>query len=419
MTDAIVIGAGAAGLMAARELAHAGRTVRVLEAGSRIGGRIFTVHDPLSGMPIELGAEFVHGDAPETTRLLDAARLATVHVDNRHHRSVKGRITLLDRAWTRMSLVFQHLDARRKTDRSFQEFRDERPGGQRLRQERGFARGFVEGFAGADTTLISEKSLAEQGDPTEGARSARRIARGYGALLEFMVQDITGSIRLNSAAQRIEMMHDGVRVVDRNGGEHRARALIIAVPLTALQDDSLVIEPDPAVMRKAAHQLVMGHALRVGVVVRQRFWEDKVDDLSYLHTSRGPFEVWWTQRPILAPLLTAWAGGPAAVELSQSKRIEDLLLAELAHVFGKRRGSLDAMVESIHTHDWTRDPLVRGAYSYVGVGGTSAPKRLARPLSPLVFMAGEAGESADGGTVEAAIKSGKRAARQVLRRLSS
>ena len=52
MTDTIIIGAGAAGLMAARELVRAGKTVRVLEASDRIGGRIFTIHDPVSGIPI-------------------------------------------------------------------------------------------------------------------------------------------------------------------------------------------------------------------------------------------------------------------------------------------------------------------------------------------------------------------------------
>ena len=116
MTDAIIIGAGAAGLTAARELTHAGKRVNVLEASGRIGGRIFTTHDPLSGMPIELGAEFAHGEAKETTRLLEEARLATILVDATHHRSHTGRIESMGRAWTRMSLVFQRADVRDQRD---------------------------------------------------------------------------------------------------------------------------------------------------------------------------------------------------------------------------------------------------------------------------------------------------------------
>jgi monoamine oxidase len=419
MTDAIIIGAGAAGLMAARELVHAGKSVRVLEASGRIGGRILTVHDTLSGMPIELGAEFVHGEAKETTRLLDEARLATVAVSGAHHRSVHGRIEPLGSTWKRMSLVFDHLNPRRKVDRPLQDFLDERPGGSRLSEERALARGFVEGFQAADTTLISEKSLAAQGDPADGAIEARRIVRGYSALLEFLARDIDRAIRLGTAARRIQTTDDGARVIDRSGATHRARCVVVAVPLTSLQDDSLVIEPDAGAMRRAASQLVMGHALRVNVVLRERFWEKKVSDLSYLHTPKGRFAVWWTQRPVISPLLTAWAGGPPAQELSHDGNVEDILLAELARAFGARRAHVETMVESIHMHDWTRNAHFRGAYSYVGVGGLTAPKRLARPLSANVFMAGEAGEPDDGGTVEAAIKSGKRAARQVLRRLAT
>ena len=419
MTDSIIIGAGAAGLMAARELVLAGKSVRVLEASNRIGGRIFTQHDALSGMPIELGAEFVHGEAKETTRLLDEARLATISVAGVHHESENGRIEPLGGAWNRMSLVFDHLNPRRKHDRPVQEFLDERPGGARLSEERKLARGFVEGFEAADMRLISEKSLAEQGDPTEGASEARRIVRGYGALLEFMLRDIEGRIRLRTAAHRIETTDTGVRIVDRRGGQHRARTVILAVPLTVLQDVSLAIEPDASNMRRAASQLVMGHAMRVNVVLKERFWEQKVADLSYLHTPKGQFAVWWTQRPVVSPMLTAWAGGPPAMALSHSADIESVVLAEMARAFKLRRARVDAVVESVHTHDWTRDVHVRGAYSYVGVGGITAPKRLARPLSANVFMAGEAGEPDDGGTVEAAIRSGRRAAGQVLRRLSS
>lgn len=71
--DILIIGAGAAGLMAARELANAGKKVIVLEANNRIGGRIYTQRDAVTGKYIELGAEFVHGDLPVTLGLLNEA----------------------------------------------------------------------------------------------------------------------------------------------------------------------------------------------------------------------------------------------------------------------------------------------------------------------------------------------------------
>ena len=75
--DVVVIGAGAAGLSALRELTRAGLSVLCLEARDRIGGRIFTVHDPLSPIPIELGPEFVHGRPPEIWEIIRSAGITT------------------------------------------------------------------------------------------------------------------------------------------------------------------------------------------------------------------------------------------------------------------------------------------------------------------------------------------------------
>src|SRR3990170_6597102 len=90
IADAMIVGAGAAGLMCARELRRAGKQVLALEAGTRAGGRILTLYDTSAGVPLELGAEFIHGDAPETRRLLDEARLATIPVLRAHHPSPPG-----------------------------------------------------------------------------------------------------------------------------------------------------------------------------------------------------------------------------------------------------------------------------------------------------------------------------------------
>src|SRR5215207_1572974 len=243
MTDTLVIGAGAAGLFAARELMRAGREVVVLEANHRVGGRILTELETRAGIPIELGAEFVHGEAPETTRLLDEARLATVPVLGRHYRSDHGELCAQGPAWQRMQRVFAHLSKRRKEDRSFQEFLDDEPGGARLRAERELARGFVQGFNGADPALVSEKSLAEQGDPTEGAAEARRIVNGYAALIVHLEREVAGLIRLEHAVHTIEWSDDGVRVLDRAGTTHAAQAAVVTVPLPMLQDGSLRLEP--------------------------------------------------------------------------------------------------------------------------------------------------------------------------------
>jgi monoamine oxidase len=416
--DVVIIGAGAAGLMAARELTRAGKQVVVLEGSRRVGGRVLTLFETRAGMPIELGAEFVHGDAPMTTRLLDEARLATVPVSGAHVRSDDGELSPQGPIWKRMARVFALMSRKRKTDRSFQDFLDTRPGGARLARDRELADAFVQGFDGADPALISERSLAEQGNPTEGAATARRIVNGYAALIVHLEREVAGCVRLETVAQRIEWGDAGVRVVDTNGTTHAARAVVVALPLPMLQDGTLRFEPEIPALRHAANRLVMGHVARVCVVVRERFWEPKTRELGFVHAPRRPFMVWWTQHPVQAPMLVGWAGGPSARELTRSGTIEDVALAELAHVFRMRRGRAESMVESIHWHDWSNDPLVRGAYSYVGVGGVSAPRSLARSVAGRVFIAGEATDAESGGTVEAALASGERAAKGVLRALA-
>jgi monoamine oxidase len=152
MIDAIIVGAGAAGLMAARELKRAGKEILVLESSPRAGGRVLTLYETNAGVPVELGAEFIHGDAPETRKLLDEARLITVPVLGEHYRSDRGELSDQGAVWKRMAKVFRHLNPDRKTDRSFQDFLDDKPGGRSLSNERELARGFVQGFNGADTS---------------------------------------------------------------------------------------------------------------------------------------------------------------------------------------------------------------------------------------------------------------------------
>jgi monoamine oxidase len=403
--------------MAARDLIRAGRRVVILEASGRKGGRILTRHDPLAGVPVELGAEFVHGDAPLTTQLLDEARLTTVPVLGEQFRSDEGELSPQDEIWERMRRVFRYMNAERKEDRSFQEFLDTRPGGRALARERELAHGFVQGFNGAHTSLISEKSIAQQGDPTEGASDARRILEGYGALIDHLSSETNTRIRFGAAVRRVLWDSEGVRISDSRGRTYRARLAVFTTPLPTLHDESIQFEPDLPGVRKAARQLMMGQVTRVSVIVRERFWESRAEQLSFVHSPSRPFNVWWTQYPLNASVITGWSGGPPSIEMSQRGDVENTALSELARVFGVSRRRLDSLVEAVHTRDWGSDRNIRGAYSYAGVGGTMAPRTLARPVGNVLFFAGEATDSGSSGTVEGALASGRRAAKQVLVRL--
>src|SRR5882672_1120891 len=89
----VVIGAGAAGLMAARELGRAGKRVTILEARDRCGGRIRPLPAAEFGYPAEGGAEFVHGEAPVTHGLLRAARLPLLPIEGAQWTVEDGRLS--------------------------------------------------------------------------------------------------------------------------------------------------------------------------------------------------------------------------------------------------------------------------------------------------------------------------------------
>jgi len=192
----VVVGAGAAGLAAARELGRHGVRTVVLEARDRIGGRVHTLRDPRLSLPVELGAEFVHGDAPRTTQLARDAGLAVVDVGGDQRSAARGRFRRVD-FWPAVDRVLRRIDGDGE-DRSLADFLGGQPGGARLARDRGHARRFVEGFHAANPRWISVHSLAPRNgeSPVAAAADIGRIEGGYGPLLAHLAAPVTGALRV-------------------------------------------------------------------------------------------------------------------------------------------------------------------------------------------------------------------------------
>jgi monoamine oxidase len=429
--DAIIVGAGAAGLAAAAALDRAGADFVVLEARARVGGRVWTLRHDATPLAIELGAEFVHGAAQRTERLAAAAGHVVADIAGDDFRARDGRFTPLDDFFPRVGKVLRLLDAEREPDRSFGEFLRARRGGKRLARERTLARSFVQGFHAADIERIGERSLARTPNPGDDASAARhgRLVAGYGPLLAHVAAGVADRIRFGSVVERI-VWRPGSVTVHAARETLEARATIVTVPLPLLQARALAIEPEPPALRRALDGLIMGSVVRVTFVFRERFWEGDfvpaaaagatgrriaLDRLGFLHTPHAPFNIWWTAHPLRAPLITGWAGGPAARRLAAAGDVEGAAIRTLARALGVTPRRLENRIDATFTHDWDADPFSRGAYAYAAVGGESAAAALARPVRRTLYLAGEATSARDGGTVEGALESGERAARQVVR----
>jgi monoamine oxidase len=441
--DVVVIGAGAAGVAAARALHDAGVSVAVLEARQRIGGRMFTHRDRDTPVPIELGAEFIHGSADELNRLLDDARLVSVDVAGKRYAPSGRMLRPLTDFWEQLDRVMSRLPKRgassrsdrreSKGDCSFRGFLDMRPGGRRLARERRLALQWVEGFHAADPRIASVHALADGGWPADDVEERRlgRVLDGYDRAVEWLAAPLAARIRLGAVVTRVRWQPGSVAVhVQHPSGRSRvavdARAAVIAVPLGVLKasaGETGAIEFVPALDQKqhALNGLAVGSVVRVVFRLRERVWAPQYDNLSFLHSSDPDFPTWWTSYPLRTPVIVGWCGGPAARRLSELPvdQLESRAVTSLARQLRISRQRLRSLLEGFWAHDWEHDPFARGAYSYVAVGGTNATAALARPLHRTLFFAGEAVETEGGtGTVDGAISSGRRAAKQVMRALA-
>lgn len=184
----------------------------------------------------------------------------------------------------------------------------------------------------------------------------------------------------------------------------------------------------PATKLDAMDRLEMGKVVRVTLRFRERFWHSitssdrkktTLSDMAFLFTEDEWFPAWWTMNPSRVPILTGWAPASAAERLSgqDSASVVQRCLQSLGNSLKIDVEALQELLEASYFHDWQTDPFSRGSYSYGKVDADGAQETLAAPVDDTVFFAGEATDfSGNDGTVQGAIASGCRAAREILQR---
>jgi monoamine oxidase len=427
--DVIVIGAGAAGLAAARSLATRALRVVLVEARDRIGGRVLSRPSGRAAVAMELGAEFIHGRAPQTKALLLAAGSAAIDTAGESWtRHEERSLRHVDDDFMSAASILEGARGL-ADDESVDRFLERFDQDETMRETARTARAFVEGFEAADPAVASARAIANELRSGVDYETARPLG-GYPPMFEFLRNACASAgVRtlLSTTVRRISWRRGSV-AVDVHGatGESRtirARAAIVTLPAGVLRhtgrETGVVFEPRlPEAKRAALAAIEMGHVVKVVLRFRTAFWETihqgRYRDAGFFRVTGQPFAAYWTQVPVRSELIVAWVGGPKAVALSaasEDERIERALEG-FGGLFGEPALARQEF-EGGALHDWTHDPFARGAYSYVATGGGDAREILAAPVDGALFFAGEAtSNDGQGGTVNGALETGERAARE-------
>jgi monoamine oxidase len=424
--DVIVIGAGMAGLAAARLLSESGRRVTVVEARDRVGGRLLSIHGET---PIELGAEFVHGLPVSSWKLIHEASLPAYELTGEQY-CYDTALTKCGGEWNQILEVLHQMGEWLKSqpagfDCSFQQYL-ERSAVPATLAER--AASYVESFNAADRRRIGVGFLVRQQSAEEAIESDRvfHVAAGYDSLPRYLSDRIIAAgavLHLQRQVTKINWRRGSVRVEGRAGADTfacQAPQAVITLPLGVLQAEQVCFVPAIRPVEDAVSAMAMGSVTRISLLFKQPFWQSLAPDLGFLFVRPLRIGTWWTPHPNQAPLLTAWAGGHSASRRLASgalgkATLENFALEDLATMFSMSLRDLRTHLRSSHYHDWQSDPFSRGAYSYVPAHALPAADAMSQPVDQTLYFAGEHTAS-DGhwGTVHGALASGARAATQLL-----
>lgn len=420
--DVIIIGAGAAGLMAAWELVRVDKKVIITEARDRVGGRIHTLEGAGFSMPVEQGAEFVHGNLKLTQWLLDKAGVQSYEVAGDIWRKEE---TGLDKEsdfiedYSMLARKFKEL----KEDIPVADFLDNYLNEPKHEELRTSLKTYVEGYYAADTARASTYAMRDELQKAD--EEQYRVEGGYKKLLDFLVAELEHKgcrIRYASPARRVNWQSDLIEVHTEKG-VLRGKKAIVTVPLGVLQSDQLSYTPAIPEKIAAARALGFGAVVKITLQFSEAFWTQKAytagKDLRKAQFIFSEEEVptWWTEYPKEAPILMGWLAGPNADRVKELSE-EDILqkaLSSLGRIFSLEPRPLKNLLKGYRVSNWAIDPYCLGGYSYEVVGGPEHKQKLKEPLDGKLFFAGEAlFEGIEGGTVEAALVNGRDTAHQVI-----
>lgn len=419
--ETIVVGAGIAGLAAARHLQDQDRSVLLLEARDRLGGRIFTSRC-WPDAPVDLGAVWIHGAKDNPLAVLAKQwQLATQKIDEEQHWLYDTDGTLIgDRAHDALEARFDALlelwEARQYprspaiatlSDGLTPILQSWHLTPAEQRQINYLLNSEIEQEYGADITELSPWYW-DSGREFRG--SDRFFPGGYDALCDRLSAGL--EIYLSHPVREIKVESHGVKVITDQREFTGDRALI-TLPLGVLKRGSVRFSPPlPPEKQQAIAALGMGTLNAAALRFPKRFWPKKAELLGYVSARKGFWSEFYSFT-YHAPILLAFNAGLAAreIELLPDEEILTQVMQTLHQIFGP--SVPDPVGWQIAR--WAQDPWSWGAYSFVAAGATPADyDTLAAPVGDRLFFAGEATSRDFAATVHGAYLSGLREGDRIL-----
>jgi monoamine oxidase len=422
-SDVLIIGAGAAGLMAAYKLSQKGKKIIVLEARGRTGGRIHTLSDQDFFKQAELGAEFIHGDLPVTLNLLKEAGIAYEHAGGEMLQYAGSKFTCNENFIEHWDLLIEKLKDL-KADKSIGEFLTHEFSGEKYKSMRSSVTQYVSGYDTADVHKASAFALRREW-LSEDDDAQHRVTNGYCSMINYLANSCKkagGLIYLNSIVKNIDWETGKVKAITADGSQYSANKLILAMPLGVLQagaKEKCAVAFNPPIPKylSAINKLGFGAIIKFLLEFDAAFWENEavqknieknLQNMAFI-ISDQEIPTWWTQYPRRSSLLTGWLGGQPAEE-RKSKSTDELLqlaLQSLSNIFKLKVDELKTRLVAWNIANWTTDPFTLGSYVYDTIEAPEARKVLIEAIDDTLYFAGE--YLYDGpamGTVEAALTSG-------------